>query len=118
MTLDIDINTLMNANRKYVSQGDLADGKDCIVRIKDVVEEPVFNPKTNQNENKIVIYFAGDAMKPFVLGSKVNMKAIQKATGTTRTKEWVGKKIQLYRTVEPRSESGFAVRIRDFEPQG
>lgn len=120
MTLDIDIRPLMNADRKYVAESDLADGKDRIVMIKDVVEEPVYNPKSNQSDNKIVLYFEppkqGAPMKPFVLGSKVNMKAIEKATGTTKTKEWVGKKIQLYRATEPRSETGFAARIRDFAP--
>lgn len=116
MTLDIDINTIINADRKYVAESDLSDGKDRIVLIKDVVEEPVYNPKTNQNDNKIVLYFENNALKPFVLGSKTNFKAIKKATGTSRTKEWVGKKIQLYRAVEPRSETGYAARIRDFAP--
>lgn len=117
MTLDINIRKRMAENKKYLSEGDLADGRDRIVQIKDVVEEIIENPKIGRKDKGIVLHFEGD-IKPMVLGSKVNMTAMIKATGTDMTKDWVGKKIQLFRGIEARSETGFAVRIRDFEPQG
>ena len=61
-----------------------------------------------------VLYFEGD-VKPMILSARVNKDAIKQALGTGYTKEWVGKKIQLYR--EPGTwfgKAGFAIRIRPF----
>lgn len=116
MTINININERINADRKYVCESDLANGDELVVLIEDVVEEQVFNPGTKQSDAQIILYFKGNPVKPLVLGSKTNMRAIRKATGERMSKEWVGKKIQLYRAREPRSETGYAVRIRDFAP--
>ena len=50
-----------------------------------------------------------------ILSARVNKDHIKEALGTGRTKEWVGKTIQLYR--EEGSwfgKHGFAVRIRPY----
>ena len=50
-----------------------------------------------------------------VLGARCNKEAIKQALGTGRTKEWVGKKIQLYREAGNWfGKAGFAIRIRPF----
>lgn len=114
MTLDINIRERIAENKKYLDGDMFADGGDRIVLIKDVVEEMVENPKTGSSSKEIVIYFEGD-MKPMVLSANCNMRNIIKATGTDKTKEWVGKKIQLYGEYGTWfGNSKFAVRVRDF----
>lgn len=116
MTLDIRIESTYNT--KYLSGDDLPDdGKDMIVQIKDVEMEKVENPKNNSASDEIVIHFEG-SVKPMVLSARCNKESIKKATGTSRTKDWVGKKLQLYREYGTWfGESRFAVRVRDFSPQ-
>lgn len=116
MTLDIRIETTYNT--KYLSGDDLPDdGKDIIVKIKDVEMEKVENPKNGQSSDEIVIHFEGD-VKPMVLSARCNKENIKAATGTGRTKEWVGKKLQLYREFGTWfGKSGFAIRVREFAPK-
>lgn len=101
---------------KYLSAVDLlADGKDIIVRIKDVIgDEKVFNPQSKTQEKKRVIYFEGD-VKPMIC-NQINSSIIERVVGSGYYDEWVGKKIQLYAAEESRSQTGFAIRVRDFAP--
>lgn len=105
-------------NNKYLGEWDLPDdGKDMIVKIKDVVIEDLVN-QNGGKEQAPVLYFEND-VKPMILGAKVNKNNIKAALGTSYMDEWVGKKIQLYR--EPGTwfgKTGFAIRIRDFAPSG
>lgn len=113
MTVDMRVEETYNT--KYLGEWDLPDdGKDALLTIKDVEYETIFNPKKNAEKDEIVLYFEGD-VKPMILSARVNKDAIKAALGTGRTKEWVGKKVQLYR--EPGTwfgKAGFAIRIRPF----
>ena len=117
MTLDIDISDRITKNKKYLCGEDLADGMDRIVLIKDVLEQSVENPRNGSSSNEIVLIFEGDT-KPMVLSAAKNFKNVAKATGSRRTKDWVGKKIQLYAEHGTFfGEPGIAVRVREFAPQ-
>ena len=116
MTLDINIRERIAQNKKYLDGDLFSDGKDRVALIKDVVEEMVEDPKTQKSSKEIVIYFEGE-MKPMVLSANCNMKNLIKATGTDKTKEWIGKKIQLYGEYGTWfGKSKYATRIRDFAP--
>ena len=90
------------------------DGKDMIVKVKDVRVETVQNQQGR--EEKPVMYFEGD-VKPLILNS-TNMKVIEKVCGSPYMDEWVGKKIQLYgEMVSAFGETGLALRVREFAPR-
>lgn len=116
MSLDIRIQDTFD--NKYLGEWDLPEGnKDMIVQIEDVVQEEVFNPKTNTKTQEIVIYFKGN-VKPMILRAKVNKQNIRKALGTGETLQWIGKKLQLYREAGTWfNKPGFAVRVRPFAPE-
>lgn len=113
MTLDIRIEETFNS--KWLGEWDLPDnGKDVIVKIKDVEKVPVHNSKTNQDTEEVVLYLEGN-LKPMILSARVNKENIKQALGTSHTKDWVGKNIQLYREEGNWfGKHGFAVRIRPF----
>lgn len=100
-------------NPTYMGSWDFEEGKDMIVKVKDIKTEQVQNQQGK--EEKQVMYFEGN-LKPLILNT-TNMKAIEKATGSGYMDEWVGKKLQLF--VEPVSAFGtvtMAVRVREFAP--
>lgn len=98
-------------NPNYLGAYAFEDGKDMIVKIKDVKIETVQNQQGR--EDKPVAHFEGD-VKPLILNS-TNMQAIEKSTGTPYMDEWVGKKIQLYVTiVSAFGTTTDAVRVREF----
>lgn len=100
-------------NPTYIGAWDFEDGKDMIVRIKDVRPEMVQNQQGR--EEKIVAYFE-NGVKPMILNA-TNMKAISEATGSDYLDEWVGQKIQLYVTmVAAFGTTTYAVRVREFKP--
>lgn len=113
MTVDMRIEETFNS--QWLGEWDLPDdGKDVKVTIKDVEFQTIHNSKTNQDKDEVVLYFEG-SLKPMILSARVNKDHIKEALGTGRTKEWVGKTIQLYR--EEGSwfgKHGFAVRIRPY----
>ena len=113
MTVDMRVEETYNS--KYLGEWDLPeDGKDALLTIKDVEFEKIFNPKTNAEKEALVLYFEGD-IKPMILSARCNKEAIKQALGTGRTKEWVGKKIQLYREAGNWfGKHGWAVRIRPY----
>lgn len=104
-----------DSNTNYLGAEGLPDGKDIIVQIKDAGPELVRNPKTNKEEKKRVIYFEGD-IKPLIC-NETNAKRIARLAGSGYYDAWVGMKIQLYAEPNSQSESGFAVRVREFAPR-
>lgn len=117
MTIDIRIETTYNTN--YLGEWDLPeDGSDLRLTIKDVEKRNIFNPKTNTDKEEIVLVWAEENYKPYILSARVNKDNIKQALGTGRTKEWVGKKVQLYREAGNWfGKSGYAIRIRPFVSQ-
>lgn len=116
MTLDININERLAKNANYL-KGELLPEEDMIVKIKDVEEQMVENPRNGSSSEEVVLIFEGDVL-PLVLGNNTNMRAIKKALKTDKTKEWPGHKLQLYREWGKWfGTNGWAVRIRDFEPK-
>ena len=117
MTLDISIRERMGKNKNYLNGEALSDGKDRIVQIKDVCEELVKNPQASTESNEVVIHFEGDT-KPMVVTAECQMANLITATGTDRTKDWVGKKIQLYGELGVYfGKRQWAVRVREFAPK-
>ena len=116
MSLDIRIEETFN--NKYIGEWDLPeDGKDMLVKVKDVVKEKVVNPKNNTSTDEIVLQFEGN-VKPMILSARVNKDNIKAATGTGHTIKWIGKKLLLYREAGTWfGKSGYAVRIRPFSPE-
>ena len=114
----LDIKIEDTINNTYLSEWNLPeDGRDMIVEIESVEEEIVKDPKKNKEDKKIVLHFKGD-VKPMILSATINKKHIRQALGTGHTKEWVGKKIQLYKEYGTWfGKSGYAVRIREFAPE-
>ena len=110
MTLDVRIESKYKT--KYIS-GDALPDDGLVVQIKDVVEETVVNPKNGSSSEEVVLYFEGDN-KRLVLGARCNMDSVKKSTGTSNTKEWVGKKIGLYKQRGTWfGKTGFAVRVHE-----
>lgn len=100
-------------NPDYLGAYAFDDGKDMIVKVKDIKVESIQSQQGK--EDKPVMYFEG-TVKPLIL-NKTNMKTIEKVTGTPMLDEWVGKKLQLYVA----QVNGFgtmtnAVRVREFAP--
>ena len=79
--------------------------------------EKVANPKTNSEKDEVVLHFEGN-VKPMILSSRVNKDNTKTACGTGHTKQWIGKKLLLYREAGTWfGKAGFAVRIRPFSPE-
>lgn len=101
-------------NPDYLGAYAFDEGKDMIVKVKDVRIETVQNQQGR--EEKPVLHFEGD-VKPLILNT-TNMKAIEKVAGSPYMDEWVGKKLQLYVTmVSAFGTTTEAVRVREFAPQ-
>ena len=102
-------------NPNYLGTYTFEEGKDIVVKVKDVKIEMIQDPKGG-SEEKPVMYFEGN-IKPLILNT-TNMKTIEKVTGTPYLDEWAGKKLQL--CVAPVSAFGSmttGVRVREFAPQ-
>ena len=79
-------------NPLYLGAYSIEDGRDLILTISNVREEPVMGTD-GKKEDCIVAYFS-DADKPMILNS-TNCKMIQKLAGTPYIEKWVGLKIQV-----------------------
>ena len=90
------------------------DGSDAIVEIKDVKRETVRS--RHGTETCLVAYITANPEKWILC--KTNAHTIEKVTGAAFDDEWVGKKIQLYKT-KTTSPDGLVdcVRVRDFPPK-
>ena len=104
-----------DSNSKYLGAQHLPDGKDIIVKIKDAGKELVYNPKSNTNENKRVLHFEGDVLP--MICNETNAARIGKLAGSGYYDDWVGLKIQLYAEPNSRSETGYALRVREWAPK-
>jgi len=100
--------------KPYLGNWDLPDDEDLIVTIEGVYKEEVKNQ--HGSETKQVIHFM-ENVKPLIMNKKIIPGAITKALGTPKRELWIGKKIALYRGVEPKAEDGHAVRVREYAPK-
>lgn len=104
-----------DSNSNYLGAQHLPDGKDIIVQISDAGTEMVYNPKSNSNEQKRIVHFEGD-VRPMIC-NETNAARIARLAGTPYYDGWVGLKIQLYAEPNSRSETGYALRVREFPPK-
>lgn len=106
-----DLRTVL---KPYLGHWDIPEGQDLILTIDRVLKETVKNQRGE--EIKPVIHFMEPGVKPMVC-NKVNNLSIIKALGTSRAKNWHGKKIALYEADESHSEDGKAIRVREYPPK-
>lgn len=78
-------------NSDYIGSYDL-DGKDTVLTIEAVNKTPVFNPSTQQDEEKAVVTFK-EAKKAWIM-NRTNGDAIASLYGED-TDNWIGKQITL-----------------------
>lgn len=82
-------------NPNYLGAYAFDDGEKKTVTIRDLnTSEEIFNPNTNEKEDKFVVKFK-EKEKPLILNT-TNKKAIAKATGSDFIEDWVGKRIRLH----------------------
>ena len=99
----------------WLAAADLGDG-DTVLTIKEVTQETLKDPKTGKEDEKPVLHFQEEDVKPMVL-NVTNWKQIEKATGCDDTEEWPGKKVILFTMeVEAFGEMRMAIRIRSHAP--
>lgn len=100
---------------RYLDVSFFDDGKDRIVKIKDVLMGDVTN--ANGTTQKPIMHFEG-GIKPMVL-NVTNMKTISKVLKSPYFDEWVGKKIQLYPdyAIPAFGTITEGIRVREFAPQ-
>ena len=102
-------------NPLYLGAYSIEDGRDLILTISNVREEPVMGTD-GKKEDCIVAYFS-DADKPMILNS-TNCKMIQKLAGTPYIEKWVGLKIQVgVEKVKAFGDVVEALRVRKFPPK-
>ena len=111
--------TILKKDSPYLGEWDLPDtgDGDLVLTIKDV-KEGVITGENGRQSIKVIITFEED-VKPFAC-NKTNGASIAKALKTRYMDEWVGKKIQLYRSknIKFGSETGiWGIRVRDFAPK-
>lgn len=100
-------------NPDYLGAYAFDDGKDMIVKVKDVRIETVQNQQGK--EDKPVMYFDGD-VKPLILNT-TNCKAIAKVWGTPYIEDWAGHKITLkVKKISAFGEMVDAVRVSNERP--
>lgn len=83
---------------RFLGADDL-DGASPVMTIADVrVVDDVYDFKTKKKVSKVVVFFE-ETKRGVVLGrpkeGKEKTRSMVKATGTRKTAEWVGKKVQL-----------------------
>jgi hypothetical protein len=77
---------------KYLKPADL-QGKTVRVWVEDAALEPIFNPRTAKEENKLVISFL-DKNKRMVL-NKTQAHQLAAVAGTKTWALWVGREVRL-----------------------
>lgn len=96
---------------KYLKAEDLEEG-DLIVTISDCRFEEFTDPKTKRPDNKPVLYFEEEDVKPMVL-NKTNYRSISTNLGSDDTETWLGKRVALFATeVESFGEMTLGIRVR------
>lgn len=118
MAEHISYKNILKKDSPYLGEWDLpntGDG-DLILTIKDV-KEGVITGENGRTSTKAIIYFQ-ENVKPLAC-NKTNAASISKALKTRFLDEWIGKKIQLFRSknIKFGNESGiWGIRIRDYAP--
>ncbi|MCM8526967.1 MAG: hypothetical protein NE327_10660 [Lentisphaeraceae bacterium] len=82
--------------KPYLSAEDIPENRDIPLIIEAVQRENAFNPKSNSEKEIGVIKFQNKELK--MVMNVTNSAIIAKAYGT-ETKDWIGKKVILYRTM-------------------
>lgn len=99
----------------WLAATDLPEG-DTVLTIAEVKMEKLKDPKTQKEDEKPVIFFQEDDVKPMVC-NVTNWKQIEKATGCEDSEEWAGKKVTLFTMeVEAFGELRLAIRVRGNAP--
>lgn len=111
--------TILKKDSPYLGEWDLPDAGDgdLVLTIKDVREGSIIG-ENGRTSIKVIITFE-ENVKPFAC-NKTNGASISKALKSRYMDEWVGKKIQLYRSknIKFGSESGiWGIRVRDYAPK-
>lgn len=119
MAEHISYKNILKKDSPYLGEWDLpnsGDG-DLILTIKDA-KEGVIVGENGRTSTKVIIAFE-ENVKPLAC-NKTNAASITKALKSRFLDEWVGKKIQLYRSknIKFGSESGiWGIRVRDYAPK-
>ena len=101
----------------YFGAQHLPEGKDVIVKIKDVRKEIVVG-QSGSKEEKLILEFEPGVEPSKMILNKTNAKRIEKVCGSPYLDEWVGKRIQLYgEMVSAVGDTALAIRVREFAPQ-
>ena len=102
-------------NPNYLGAYSIEDGKDLILTIDYVKEEPVIGPE-GKKENCVVCHFRENC-KPMILNA-TNMKMITKIHKTPFIENWHGKMIQVgIEKVKAFGDITDALRVRNFIPK-
>lgn len=102
-------------NPDYLGAYSIEDGKDLILTVKKVVQEPVMGAD-GKKEDCIVCYWQ-ENQKPMIL-NVTNCKTISKLLGTPFIEEWAGHKIQIgTERVKAFGDVVDALRVRKFKPK-
>lgn len=97
-------------NSIYLGHWDLPQGRDFTLKIREVLEDTVYDRRTNGNKDVYVLTFH-NAEKRLIL-NETNKAAVASHHGAN-PHEWPEKEIQLYRTTDRvRREQVECIRIR------
>jgi hypothetical protein len=102
----------------YLGEGDFQPGQEIIATIKKVASSEKVQGADGKSENKAVVHFAEQTIKPMIL-NVARSKAIEKVCGSGYFEDWTGVKIQLYvqSGIKAFGEVVNAVRVRPFKPK-
>ena len=119
MAEHLSYKSILKKDSPYLGEWDLPnEGEgDIVLTIKDVKEGVIVGDNGRQSIKAIIIFEEG--VKPLAC-NKTNGASIAKALKTRFMDEWVGKKIQLYRSknIKFGSETGiWGIRVRDYAPK-
>ncbi len=102
-------------NPNYLGAYSLEDGKDIVLTIKMVRQEPVVGAD-GKKEDCIVCHWQENE-KPMIL-NVTNCKAISKVAGTPYIEQWAGHRVQIgIETVSAFGATTDALRIRKTKPK-
>ena len=108
---------LANPNKNYLWHQDLPNGEDITVTIKSAQWEIVENPKLHTKEEKRVVRFVEENVKPFIC-NETNAASIMKVTGCRFMEETHDKRIQFFvASTKVKGQTVDCLRIRDVAPK-
>lgn len=96
---------------RFLKADDLQE-RDLTVTIKDCEMVEFTDPQTRERDDKPVLYFQEQGVKPLIL-NKTNFSTIEKVLGSDETEDWKGKKITLFGIeVEAFGNITLTIRVR------